>query len=370
MFRSAVDSFSVCVVTGNRRQDLSISMLNPREFFRPLWHRINPAWLRARRRAERQWIRTRTYPARWLRHTWPVPSDLNNERVAVVTVNYNTAEHISHLLFSLFRVVGREQLERIVVVDNASTDDSPALLSAMAEAGLIDLVRNKSQRFHGPGLNQAVARLVALQRCGACAARYVWVIDSDVIVLRADAVRNAVGKARADDAAILGQIAYDEIASGYAHISSMLIDAPRVWRRSQMPFEESGTPAYELHRTVRQQRMPIADFPYRTKNYVLHVTSRTLAKVAANGETQSKYYGWAAGGWRLPFHGNPDGERIFSAFETIFRQEVGDLTPQNLVTACTREGLITVPGVEPRSGPDAAAFVVTGVVGPPIGGRI
>lgn len=345
-------------------------MFSPRDTFRPLWHRINPSWLRARRRAERQWIRTRTYPARWLRHNWSAIGDMRHDRVAVVTVNYNTAEHVAHLLFTLFRVVGREQFEKIVVVDNGSTDDSPALLAAMADAGAIDVVWNKKQCFHGPGLNQGVARLAALQRRGQCAARYVWLVDSDVIVLRAEAVRDAVRKARETNAAILGQVAYDEVASGYAHVSSMLMDAPRVWRWSHMPFEESGTPAYELHRSVRRQGLSLVDFPYRTENYVLHVTSRTLEQVFSRGETQSKYYRWAAGGCRLPFHGNPDGTQIFAAFENIFWQEVGSLTPANLVAACLKPGLIRVPHAEPRRGSAAAAFVVSGVVDQPVGGRL
>ena len=155
-----------------------------RDTIRPLWHSVNPAWLHVRRRTERRWIRTKTLPAKWFRRNWPVRDAGGDQGLAVVAVNYNTAEDISHLLFSLFRVLGRDQFERIVIVDNRSTDESPALLSAMAATGAIEVLFNKKQRFHGPGLNQAIAHLAQTELRRRRAVRYVWVLDSDAIVLR------------------------------------------------------------------------------------------------------------------------------------------------------------------------------------------
>src|SRR5487761_1122984 len=128
---------------------------------RPLWRAANPAWVRCLRSIERGTIRTKAAPARWLRRDWPrrpptarvhCPTALN---VAIVTVNYNTAEHLAHLVFSLFRVLGRDQFQRVVVVDNGSTDGSVELLGALADAGLIEVIFNRRQRYHGPALNQA-----------------------------------------------------------------------------------------------------------------------------------------------------------------------------------------------------------------------
>ena len=58
---------------------------------------------------------------------------MRTNKAAIAVVNYNTALHISLLLFSLFRVLGKDQIARIVVVDNASTDDSPQILKAFQE---------------------------------------------------------------------------------------------------------------------------------------------------------------------------------------------------------------------------------------------
>ena len=44
------------------------------------------------------------------------------DKIAVVTVNYNTKEYISVLLFSIYKNLGTNKIAEIVVFDNNSVD--------------------------------------------------------------------------------------------------------------------------------------------------------------------------------------------------------------------------------------------------------
>lgn len=76
---------------------------------------------------------------------WPAEPETAPDRVAVVTVSYNTRELTAFLLWSLHRVVSWPDLE-IVVVDNGSRDGSAQLLAGAARAGACVLVRNDVNR--------------------------------------------------------------------------------------------------------------------------------------------------------------------------------------------------------------------------------
>jgi len=84
------------------------------------------------------------------------------------------------------------------VVDNASTDGSLELLDALHGAALIHLIRNRRQRDHGPALTQAISWLARRQREVDRREQldYVWILDSDLIVLRPTAVCDAISRAR------------------------------------------------------------------------------------------------------------------------------------------------------------------------------
>src|SRR3954453_3888770 len=92
------------------------------------------------------------------RTPWPpsAGSSPAGNRVAIVVVNYQTPALVSHLLFSLYRILGADQFACLVVVDNASTDGSREMLGVLHDAGLVQLTANGRQRYHGPGLNQAL----------------------------------------------------------------------------------------------------------------------------------------------------------------------------------------------------------------------
>jgi len=126
---------------------------------------------------------------------WPRKSGAGREKVAVVTVSYNTRELTALLLWSLRTIVNWPDLE-IVVVDNGSADGSAELLAEAAQAGICVLVANDVNRQHGPGLNQGISWLAS--RRGPLPA-WIWILDSDVVAARPDALSAALaGLSRRD----------------------------------------------------------------------------------------------------------------------------------------------------------------------------
>jgi len=89
---------------------------------------------------------------------WPGAARAGRDRVAVVSVSYNTRELTGLLLWSLRRIVDWPGLE-IVIVDNGSRDGSAELLAEAGRAGVCVLLANDVNRRHGPGLNQAISWL-------------------------------------------------------------------------------------------------------------------------------------------------------------------------------------------------------------------
>src|SRR5262252_164480 len=136
---------------------------------------------------------------------WPGRSGAGQEKVAVVSVSYNTRELTALLLWSLRTIVNWPDLE-IVVVDNGSADGSAELLAEAAQAGICVLLANDVNRQHGPGLNQAISWLAS--RRGPLPA-WIWILDSDVVAARPDALSAALAIARAHSAALVGEPRWD-----------------------------------------------------------------------------------------------------------------------------------------------------------------
>jgi len=281
------------------------------------------------------------------RRNWPLPESPLNESndVSIVFVNYNTLELTSCLLFSIFRILGRQKVSRIVAVDNNSTDGSRQMLELFAAEEMIDLIGNRRQYYHGPGINQAIAFLSKSQREKepGSPTRYIWILDSDVILLRPDAVSNALSFLRSHEAAAVGQFQYDALAEGYAHISSLLIDPVKAWRRSIVPFDNTGAPASNFEQSLRRRGLKVADFPYRTDHYLLHLARGTLKSIHDQDDRSNKYYRWASTHAVHHYHGDPNGKQIHDAFLRVFGGEVPKLTADQLLAACQRPGLLEIP---------------------------
>lgn len=268
--------------------------------------------------------------------------------VAIVFVSYNTINLTAQLLFSIFRVLGTEQISRIVAVDNNSTDGSREMLAYFADHGLLDLICNSKQNYHGPAINQAISHLTRMQRRGKSkSTHYIWVLDSDVILLRSDVINDSVRFLRERNAAAAGQFQFDALPEGYAHISSLLIDPRKAWARHIAPFDNTGAPAANFQQSLRDHGLEIADFPYRSDNYLLHLTRGTLKSIKDQDDRENQYYQWAQSHSVHHFHGNSQGQEIHEGFHKIFAAEVPSLTPEALVQACKKPGRIKIPVPSP-----------------------
>jgi hypothetical protein len=163
--------------------------------------------------------------------------------VAVVTVSYNTRELTALLLWSLRTIVNWPDLE-IVVVDNGSADGSAELLARAAQAGICVLLANDLNRQHGPGLNQGISWLGS--RRGPLPA-WIWILDSDVVAARPDALSAALAVAQARSAALVGEPRWDPWHQVESFgLYSLLMDPAVVWQQQTGPFADDGDPLFDL----------------------------------------------------------------------------------------------------------------------------
>jgi glycosyltransferase involved in cell wall biosynthesis len=252
-------------------------------------------------------------------------------RIGIVVATSNTRRLIAQLVFSLYRRLGRDQFAELVVVDNASTDGSVELLGGLQEAGLVRLLRNERQQYHGPALTQGVSSLVER-------VEYVWVLDSDVVVLRSDTVSDAVGVLQESGAAAVGQRmgdpVYDRLLrhnKSMLHPCSLLLDPALIWRPPIPPFVEDGAPATAMQVGADQHGLKLVAFPFVEERYILHLGRGTLRELAEGGDVDNRYYDWAVEHREYHYAGDPDGARLYAEFCERFDAEVGELTHASLV---------------------------------------
>lgn len=268
-----------------------------------------------------------------------------------MVVNYDTRMLVSHLVFSLYRILGGDQFAALVVVDNGSCDGSVEALEALHDAGLVHLIRNRRQRYHGPGLNQAISWLARRQALVAPQDRvdYVWVLDSDTVVLRRDTIRDAVLALDATGAAMIGQEL--ERPAGYAPLGiySLMLDPIRVWQSRFPPFMEDGPPEQPLQHAVLDAGLPTEPFPFLHHSYVLHLGSATMRELVQTGRWHNRFYEDAVRVAReeLNYTGHPLGPRLHQAVLDAYAHEVTIDTPDALVAACLTEGLYAIADAEP-----------------------
>jgi GT2 family glycosyltransferase len=171
---------------------------------------------------------------------WPRSRHADARGVVVIAVNYNTRDLIAVLLWSIHRAL-RDRAQCVLVVDNGSTDGSRALLEGCREAGLCELIANDANRYHGPALNQAMSHLAAREGDALSERpRWVWLLDSDCVVVRADVLTDVISEASSHRAALVGERWWDPWHDcDRLALHSLLID-PRaslasrhatVWRR-------------------------------------------------------------------------------------------------------------------------------------------
>src|SRR5437016_4076245 len=73
--------------------------------------------------------------------------------------------------------------------------------------GVCTLLANHGNRHHGPGLNQGISYLAS--RPGP-RPEWIWILDSDVVAARPDALSAAAATAREHSAALVGEPQHDQ----------------------------------------------------------------------------------------------------------------------------------------------------------------
>ena len=300
------------------------------------------------------YLRMRKELAATPRTTWPSTPDQGDgspPRLGIVVVNFNTARLISQLLFSLYRILGRSEFATVVVVDNGSTDGSPQIFESLAAAQLIQLVANADQRYHGPGLNQGISWLANRQESVGPAEgiEYVWTLDSDVVVLRRDTARDALGAFEGTGAAAVGQIQDNPVTrralrNNPSMLSpfSLILDPAQIWQPSIPPFLEDGAPAAGMQVAADADGLRLVSFPFVESGYVIHLGRGTLRAVAESRDTTNRYYTWAAGHNEPYYMGQEGAASAYQRFCEVFDEEVGELTPERVTSACSGSDLISL----------------------------
>jgi hypothetical protein len=174
---------------------------------------------------------------------------------------------------------------------------------------------------------------------------YVWVLDSDVVVLRPDTVHMAIARLRGERAAALGPPAwYASHQREMLSIYSLLLDPAVVWRGPFPPFREAGEPSAALQLGLLGSDLGLASFGFVEDGYLLHVGRGTLAEVAKAGTKQNRYLTWALEHNEPHFSGASSAPAVYAEFLEAFDREVGEATADSLIRACRASTPLTSLG--------------------------
>lgn len=310
------------------------------------------------------------------RTCWPViqPFQGSVPRVAAVIVNYDTTQMTAQLVFSLMRVLEPGALTAIVVVDNSPEEDATGVLQGLHAAGIVTVLRNQARPYHGPGLNRGLSHLAAGHGEGL-GVDLVWILDSDVIVLRPEAVHAAATAMSRTGAVLAGQVRTpfplrwpdghitsnggdpsviwqphwrpDDPPPGggdgphprfwpYVHVSSLLLDPAVMWQPGLPPFQEDGEPGIAMQVALHQQGLRAVDVPVFRDELLLHLGRGTSFAVRDGRRWRNRYYRWSRFETAHHFEGNVDGARHYAAFWEAFSQEAPVPDARVVVDACLR----------------------------------
>jgi len=256
--------------------------------------------------------------------------------VAIVTVNYNTVDLISLLIYSIHCVLRPASVATVLIVDNASTDGSPDLLAAVEEAGLCSVISNADNRNHGPAINQAIDRLAVLAATDR-SPRWIWILDSDCVIARADALHAALLAANHARATVVGEFQPDpwhKMARFGIH--SLLIDPSVTWRVNGAQFSDGGDPAFEFLQTTNASHLAMAEFPFLQGGYVIHRGRGTLDRVAGAGDSSNPLYDWAVDHRKAHFGNVAGAAQRYAALQDEFAAAAPGRSAAELITACLR----------------------------------
>lgn len=254
--------------------------------------------------------------------------------VTVISANYNTKHLIACLLWSLYRFVG-SHLRSIIVVDNGSADGSAQLLQTVADAGLCTLLANRQNLGHGPALSQALSHLAATQRSSSAERPWVWLLDSDSIVARADAAEQAIAAASVANAGFAGEAYWNPWhAEQRFYGCSLLLDPAQAWRAEVGPIQDGGDPIGDFEQACRKAGVPACSFPFMSAGYVIHLGRATLAGVRERAERSNPLFEWAQSHHEPHFQGVSNAATRYAALRAEFEREVPVLCADTLIRAC------------------------------------
>jgi glycosyltransferase involved in cell wall biosynthesis len=258
-------------------------------------------------------------------------------RVAVVTVNYNTRDLIALLLWSFYRVMERRSAFTVVVVDNGSVDGSARMLADFSAVGLCTVLENDRNLGHGPGLNQAMSFLARQAEATGAGPDWVWVLDSDCVVARPDALSAPLATAVASGAALVGEYQWDQwhgVERFGAHC--LLFKSTAVWRDPASVFGDGGDPVFDLLAAAHRNAVVSAPFPFLAHGYVIHRGRGSLAWVAANEDRSNALYDWARSHHRPHFGNVPGAAERYLELHAQFLADARGGSSAQLVQVCAR----------------------------------
>ncbi|MEZ4658987.1 MAG: glycosyltransferase [Caldilineaceae bacterium] len=190
--------------------------------------------------------------------------------VIVASANYNTKPLIARLLWSLHHFLGAE-LGAVLIVDNGSTDGSVELLQAAADAGLCQLIANDQNRQHGPALSQALSHLAHAQQSRPGPRPWVWLLDSDCIIARADAASRAIAAANASNASLVGESYWNRWNDEHRFAGySLLLDPAQAWRAEIGAIPDGGDPIGDFAKSCQTQGVIAHSFPFAQDGFLIH----------------------------------------------------------------------------------------------------
>jgi glycosyltransferase involved in cell wall biosynthesis len=266
-------------------------------------------------------------PSTW----WPSRGDaLRNDRVGIITVNWNTRALVALLIWSLHRVLRPKSFD-LLVIDNGSSDGSPEFLQGCADLGLCSVLANEKNQHHGPAINQGISEFARRQAAGTAEVSWIWILDSDCVVVDADVLDLAAAAAVATDAAVLGEMRWDpwhKTDRLAAH--SLWIDPGQAWRPSAALFEDGGDPDFAFQQSCLAAGYRLGNFPFTAGGHVIHRGRASLAEVAERRDTQNPLYAWSLDHHEPHFDGVSGADAAYARQLAEFEQNVGLLRPERV----------------------------------------
>jgi glycosyltransferase involved in cell wall biosynthesis len=233
----------------------------------------------------------------------------------VVSVSFNTKKLTGLLLWSLDRILEPTDLS-VLMVDNGSTDGTADLLRSAADAGLCDMILNRTNLGHGPALNLAIESAIPPS------SEWVWVLDSDCVISRPDALTAPLGRQR--DAAIIGEAKWDPWRRrSRLELYSLLVSRAALDLRTVSAFSDGGDPAWDMLESAERAGLSVTSFPFTADGYIVHLGRASLAAVVELDDQTNPLFEWALD-HHEPHFGAVDGARDRHATITQqFEREVG-----------------------------------------------